>query len=141
MATTFNFPNLTDTDWAPALRDAIGLYQKNLLDNATADALGIMIANLARWSINDAVKKNLLYRQHRDDEDFRSEIITEVYAKLNKVDTTQHEKRVLGLLKTIADHAIVNQIRYSSRLKRIHEDVSLDDVTLSCDLYGEREPL
>lgn len=136
---TFKFANLTDTMWAPALRDAVELYQKNSLDEATGNALGVMIANLARWAINDAVKKNLLYRQKRDDEDFRSEIITEVYMKLNKVDTTQHENRVLGLLKTIADHAIVNQIRYTSRLKRVHEDVSIEDVQIRCDLYGERE--
>ena len=136
---TFKFANLTDTMWAPALRDAVELYQKNSLDEATGNALGVMIANLARWAINDAVKKKLLYRQKRDDEDFRSEIITEVYTKLNKVDTTQHENRVLGLLKTIADHAIVNQIRYTSRLKRVHEDVSIEDVQIRCDLYGERE--
>lgn len=134
----FNYTNLSDTSWEDAFRDAIKLYQTDSLDSATADALGTMVANLARWSINEAIKKHLLYTQMRDDADFRGDVMCEIYSKMPKVDTRQHAKRVLGLLKTVADHAIINHIRYSSRLKRQHEDVTLDDVTICCDLYGDR---
>jgi hypothetical protein len=138
MAVNFFYKNLTSQSWAPALKAAIIMYKENTLDNATAGALGVMIANMARWAISDACAKNTLYKQMKDDVDFRSDIMCDLYCKLPKVDTTQHETKILCCLKKMADNCIIDRQRYMGRKKRQHEDVPIDDIAVCCDLYGER---
>lgn len=136
MPTRFEIRNLTGTEWEGALKDALIARRDGTISHEVDDLLGIMVSNLTKWGVRDAIRKGTLYVQAQDDIDFMCDMRVALLSKLDRVDLERHPRQIIGYLKRTVDNAIVSRLRYDGRLKRVHEDVSLEDTELAADFFG-----
>ena len=127
---------LVDTEYAEALKEAIGMRRSGTIDAATDSQLGIFAYNIARWAVMDKIAENKLPVEVASDEDFMGWVVVSVVSYLDKVDMEKEPKQILVYLHRVAGSAARDLLAKSQAKKRQHEDVQLEGIIFEANFYG-----
>lgn len=122
----------TNEDLADALKHAIMMRLANTIDTTEDNLLGLIIYNIARWSVADRARASL------GNEDLICDIQLHLLQTLPKVDTSKSGRAMFAYLKRAADNKIISMHRADSRQKRTGILVDITDVSLATDFYGRQ---
>jgi hypothetical protein len=129
--------NLTGTEYAERLKEAIVSRRAGNISPKLDVELGNMCNSIAQWAISKAVTSGKLWRTFSQDPDFQGEIIMEVVEYCDKVDLSREPKEILVYLNRVARSAIRDQIHKANALKRQHEEVDMLGMVPTVDFYGQ----
>ena len=127
---------LVDTEYADALKEAIGMRRDSTIDPATDRQLGLFAYNIARWAVMDKGAEKKLPVELATDPDFLGWVVVSVVAYLDRVDMGMGSKQILVYLKKVAGSAARDLLAKSQAKKRQHEDVQIEGIIFEANFYG-----
>lgn len=122
----------TNEDCADAFKVAVLHRLDEEISRAEDDMLGMLIYNIARWSVADRARSEL------SNEDLICEIQLHLLSKLPKIDRDKSGAAMIAYLKRAGDNRIISIHRANSRQKRTGELVEIETLQLATDFYGRR---
>lgn len=128
--------NLVNTEYADALKEALAMRRNGNIDQATDDALGVFMYNIAAWGIADRVRQGNLPDEYRSDPDVRGEVLAMIMPKFDTVDLSREPKEIITYLSRCASTAAKDLRKKQTRKKRQHEEVDIEGVVVVSDFYG-----
>lgn len=128
--------NLTNVEYADALKEAIIKRRGGEADAVIDTLLGNLAYSITRWGLAELVQRRKLFPPLSNDPDFQSQCMLMVVTYFDKIKLEMDPKAMLVYFKRVAQSAARDQLLAMNCNKRKHEDVMLDDVTLTTDFYG-----
>ena len=131
-----NLSILKNVEYATALKEALKMRRDGTIDKATDAQLGLFAYNITQWAIATSVQKNQLWCSFSQDTDFQGDVLVKVVEYLDKVDLGREPKEIIVYLYRVARSRIRDLVDKANTGKRKHDEVLLDNASITTDFYG-----